>query len=64
MGCGLDEDGWSFALNVGKGRRNLHDVREPIPFEVEELHDEVVSALRALAMESRAELVLVPGARG
>jgi hypothetical protein len=51
VGCGLDEDGWSFALNVGKGRRDLHDVREPIPFEVEELHDEVVSALRALGMD-------------
>lgn len=48
VGCGLDQGGWSFALNAGKGRRDLHETLEPIPFEVEELHDEVVSALRAL----------------
>ena len=48
VGCGLDQGGWSFALNARKGRRELHETLEPIPFEVEDLHDEVVSALRAL----------------
>jgi hypothetical protein len=48
VGCGLDQGGWSFALNAGKGRRDLHETLEPIPFEIEQLHDEVVSALRAL----------------
>jgi hypothetical protein len=51
VGCGLNEGGWSFALNVAKGRRELHETLEPIPFEVEELHDEVVSSLRALNMD-------------
>jgi hypothetical protein len=50
VGCGLDQGGWSFALNAGKGRRDLHETLEPIPFEVEQLHDEVVSALRALGL--------------
>jgi hypothetical protein len=48
VGCGLDLDGWSFALNVDKGRQAFGDTRDPIPFEVEELHRDVVSALRAL----------------
>jgi hypothetical protein len=48
VGCGLNDGGWSFALNVDKGRRELHETLEPIPFEVEELHDDIVSSLRAL----------------
>ncbi|HZD00502.1 MAG TPA: hypothetical protein VFA46_10035 [Actinomycetes bacterium] len=51
VGCGLDQGGWSFALNVDKGRRELHETLEPKPFEVEELHDEVVSSLHALDMD-------------
>jgi hypothetical protein len=50
VGCGFDLGGWSFAADTRKGKEQLDRRLEPIPFEVEELYDEVTASLRGLDM--------------
>jgi hypothetical protein len=50
-GSGLDHGGWSFAMDMRKGREHLGELRSPVPFEVQELYGSVTSALEALMID-------------
>jgi len=49
VGCGLDRGGWSFVVDVRKGREDITGRRQqPLPFEVEELYAALLETVRAL----------------
>lgn len=48
VGSGSDIGGWSFSLNISKGREEIGKTQQPIPFEVEELYKHVFNSIRDL----------------
>jgi hypothetical protein len=50
-GSGFDHGGWSFAMDMRKGRDDLGERREPKPFQVPELYEAAISALQALRID-------------
>ncbi len=50
VGSGFDIGGWSFTLNLNKGREEIGRTIKPIEFEVEELYEYVVNAIRDLKL--------------
>lgn len=56
VGCGLDQGGWSFVVDVRKGKEDLTGTRQPLPFRVEELYACLLETVRSLRIERlRAE---------
>ena len=50
-GSGFDHGGWSFAMDMQKGRELLGDRREPQPFDVTELYQAVTAAMQSLMID-------------
>ncbi|MEX5718764.1 hypothetical protein [Geodermatophilus maliterrae] len=49
VGCGLDRGGWSFVVDVRKGKEGpVGDSQEPVPFEVDELYAALLETVRSL----------------
>jgi hypothetical protein len=48
VGAGLDQGGWSFALNVSRGAERYGAPVDPRPFELGELYDHLARAVEAL----------------
>jgi hypothetical protein len=48
VGSGASLGGWSFALDLNKGRQDLGQVGAPVPFRVKELYDEIAQAAHSL----------------
>ncbi|HMG76299.1 MAG TPA: hypothetical protein VK582_22690 [Pyrinomonadaceae bacterium] len=51
VGSGMDMGGWSFSLNVRKGREDLGKRREPQDFEIGELYSSLVDSMVGLNFE-------------
>lgn len=51
VGSGFDLDGWSFALNIHKGKESAGRVLEPLPFQVEELYGYLTNAVGELELD-------------
>ncbi len=51
VGAGIDLGGWSFSLNVHKGKDNLGNCLEPQSFEIRELYDCLIIAVQELNFE-------------
>jgi hypothetical protein len=51
VGNGVSLGGWSFALDVNKGKQDLGRVAPPVPFQVKELYDEIAQAANSLGFE-------------
>jgi hypothetical protein len=62
--AGIDLGGWSFVVDLRKGRDELGERATPRPLEVSELYDEVERALRQLAIPNLtiADRLFVSGA--
>lgn len=50
-GSGFDHGGWSFAMDMQKGREYLGERHDPQRFELSELYETVTSALQGLRIE-------------
>lgn len=49
VGCGLDRGGWSFVVDIRKGKDDLTGrQRQPLPFRVEELYAALLDTVRSL----------------
>jgi hypothetical protein len=48
VGCGLDRGGWSFVVDIRKGKEDLTGRRQPISFEVDELYAALLDTVRSL----------------
>jgi hypothetical protein len=48
VGCGYDIGGWSFSLNISKGKENLGKVCTPIPFEINELYEQIARLINGI----------------
>jgi hypothetical protein len=48
VGCGLDRGGWSFVVDVRRGKEELAGKRQPMRFEVEELYAALLDTVRSL----------------
>lgn len=48
VGCGVDRGGWSFVINVRKGKQDLGGQKQPRRFDVEELYACVLDTVRSL----------------
>jgi hypothetical protein len=51
VGCGWDHGGWSFVVDVRKGKEDLTGKRHPHPFRVEELYAALLDTMRSLHIE-------------
>lgn len=52
VGFGNDVDGWSFTVNIAKGKEDaIGHPKRPRPFVVDELYDKVGGAIRSLRIE-------------
>jgi len=51
VGCGWDQGGWSFVVDVRKGKEDLTGKRHPRPFRVEELYASLLDTVRSLRIE-------------
>ncbi|MBZ5681003.1 MAG: hypothetical protein LAO24_12940 [Acidobacteriia bacterium] len=52
VGCGGGLGGWSFAVDVTKGKQDLGQIGQPIPFRVRELYDEIAQAAYSLGFST------------
>ncbi|MBW4597579.1 MAG: hypothetical protein KME46_32940 [Brasilonema angustatum HA4187-MV1] len=50
VGCGFELGGWSFVLNISKGKEIIEKTLTPIPFAIEELYEYVVNRIRELKL--------------
>ncbi|MGG6265611.1 hypothetical protein ACQ4M3_06345 [Leptolyngbya sp. AN03gr2] len=48
VGCGYDIGGWSFSLNTSKGKESLGKVCTPIPFEVNEMYEQIARSINEI----------------
>jgi hypothetical protein len=51
IGSGFDIGGWSFALNISKGKKEVGETLEPLPFQVIELYDYLNDSLGSLHLD-------------
>jgi hypothetical protein len=51
VGAGIDVGGWSFTLNIGKGKEKMGNSLKPKPFTIEELYSRVESDIEDLHLE-------------
>jgi hypothetical protein len=51
VGCGWDHGGWSFVVDVQKGKDDLTGKRQPRPFRTEELYVSLLDMVRSLRIE-------------
>lgn len=47
-GSGFDDGGWSFSLNINKGKEQMGNVLQPKPFQIEELYEFIVHHIKTL----------------
>jgi hypothetical protein len=48
VGSGLDRGGWSFVVDIRRGKTGLAGAQQPMAFEVEELYSAVLETVRSL----------------
>jgi len=51
VGNGVSLGGWSFALDINKGKQDLGHVAAPVPFRVKDLYDEIAQAAYSLGFD-------------
>ena len=63
VGSGIDIGGWSFSLNIGKGKEEMGNFLEPQPFDVQDLYSRIESDIKKLNLEgvSIQEKIFVNG---
>ena len=52
VGCGLDRGGWSFVVDVRKGKEDLAGRRQPMAFEADELYAALLETVRSMQVPS------------
>ncbi len=56
VGCGLDRGGWSFVVDIRRGKTGIAGTERPMAFEVEDLYAAVLETVRSLHIPTlRAE---------
>ena len=48
VGAGIDLGGWSFSLNIGRGKEKMENILEPKPFYIQELYSRIESDIKKL----------------
>lgn len=48
VGAGINIGGWSFAIDTSKGKEDMGNIVEPLPFQVSELYDYVTNSIDRL----------------
>ena len=52
VGSGINIGGWSFAIDTTKGKEDMGNISEPLPFQVSELYDYVTNSINRLDLEN------------
>lgn len=63
VGSGIDIGGWSFSLNIGRGKEEMGNILEAKPFYIQELYSRIESDIKKLHLEgvSIQEKIFVNG---
>ena len=52
VGSGINIGGWSFAIDISKGKEDMGSISEPLSFQVSELYDYVTNSINRLNLEN------------